>query len=165
MTPHDHADGDERGQQRRHVRGDRADLEAVRHGFDDTLNVTAEEELERVLQRHGQADGHDHLLHGADVAAAQRTPYDLVLDEAGQRADDHGEDGGSHERHVQHLRAHEGHQAAERDLFSMGEGLQSGSAIHEVHTHGHQAQHQTEDNAGIQLLPDTFADIGATFFG
>lgn len=66
----DHADGDERGDQRRHVGGDRSELEAVRHRFDDAFDVATEEELERVLQRHGQADGDDHLLHGADVASA-----------------------------------------------------------------------------------------------
>ena len=46
------------------------ELEAVRHRFDDAFDVATEEELERVLQRHGQADGDDHLLHGADVASA-----------------------------------------------------------------------------------------------
>jgi len=41
------------------------------------------------------------------------------LDEAGQRADDDGEDGGDDERHVQHLRADVCHEAAERHLFAV----------------------------------------------
>ena len=85
------------------------------------------------MQCHRQADGDDHLLHGADMAAAQRAPYDFVLDETCDCADDDGENGGGHDRHVQHLRADICHETAERHLLTVRERLQAGGAVDEVH--------------------------------
>lgn len=60
----EHGDGDYghqcngRRDERRGVRDDRAELNALRHRLDNALDVTAEEELVDVLQRHRQADRH-----------------------------------------------------------------------------------------------------------
>lgn len=75
-----------RRDERRGVRDDRAELNALRHRLDNALDVTAEEELVDVLQRHRQADRHDHLLHDAHALVPQRCPDELVLHPSGERA-------------------------------------------------------------------------------
>ena len=150
-----------RRDERRGVRDDRAELNALRHRLDNALDVTAEEELVDVLQRHRQADRHDHLLHDAHALVPQRCPDELVLHPSGERADRHREDGREHDRHMQHLRAHIGHETAERHLLAMGEGAQAGGAVHEVHAHRHQAEHEAEDATRVELLPEARPEAGA----
>ena len=62
---------------------------------------------------------------------------------------------------MQQLRTDVSHQTTKGDLLTMGEGAQAGGAVDQVHAHAHQAEHQTEDDTGKQLLPNTLADIGA----
>ena len=66
---------------------------------------------------------------------------------------------------MQYLRANIRHKAAKCNLLTVGEGLQAGSAVDEVHADRHEAEHQAEDDTGVELLPNALADVGAALFG